>query len=186
MKKNFLTLGKQLKDSLTTIRDNIWNNPDNFKSGNRRNGFLETYAGAEWYVETIYRFCDEVLECFETYESFATQTKKAFLKLGAGFYNLVEYSNDALQDLYSYYLTEVAPDDDQFYHIRDLANGEEEEYYIEPTYEDFMENITDCEYSYEYEDWNNTEEANYWLSEEIGYVIVNYAYDMYMSGKEVA
>ena len=180
MKKNFLTLGKELRDALRTTKDNIWNNTDNFCYGDRKQGFKRTYADAEWYINTIYDVCDDVLDCFGTYDNFATQVKNAFLTLGEWVYSLAEYSQNALNDTYSYFLTKIAPDDDKYYHTRDLANGEEELYYIEPTFDDFMENITDCEYTYDYEDWNNTEEAVFVLSEDIlGYTIWNYAFDMY-------
>jgi hypothetical protein len=170
MKKNFLRQGKLLKDTLTTIRDNIWNNLDNFKCGDRREGFKTTYAGAEWHIKTMYYICDEVLDCFLTYdESYATQVKNAFLLLGECWHDLAEYSQNALEDLQNYYFTNIAPDYDE-----------------EPTYENFMDNIGDCEYTYEYEDWDQTEAAIYWLEEEIGYQLINYAFDMYTHRKEAA
>jgi hypothetical protein len=166
------------------MKNNILNNDDNFKYGDKAQGFKTTYSGAEWYIETIYNFCYDVLNCYDPYDYYATQAKNALLKLGELIHTLADYSNEALQETYSYFLTHIAPDEERYYQVRDLANGEEEEYYVEPTFDDFIENITDCEYTYDYEDWNNTEEAMYILGEEIGYEIWNFAFDLFE--KEVA
>lgn len=181
MAKNYLTATKELKAKIETLIDEILANDAYFCSEDgRRKDFVDftgrtpetyhkfktTYCGCTTSYNHVYNILTEVVEYFyDSNYNFAEAGKKVRDELKNWIETLQSDSEYFFSQCYSNWLTEQKNNEDRYIE-HEYPNGSTYFEYIEPTYDDFIENLCEVEYTSDYEDYNNMEEAAYLLCEE--------------------
>ena len=155
--------GNQLKDFAKKVI-NIMEDPNNYdnfgikKLDENNFSFKTTYSGAEICYEYIYDLCYEINEIFENnyFEKFAKICKMAKDYLDKSLEDLINLRDSYFEYCYEDWIAmkkEEAEEED-----RELSNKEID-------LDNFYENISDLDYNYNYENYNNLSETLYILTE---------------------
>lgn len=132
--------------------------------------FLTSYSGCTMFYNHIYNILVNALEYFED-NNFATAGKLVREYIDREIEDLNNEATLCLNNMYSKYLEDHEKDEDN-YITHEYPNGEEYYEYIQPTYDDFLENMCDhFDYTSDYEDYNNMTWAADELCEYLGYYI---------------
>ena len=176
MARNFLIETKELKARVYKVFNEIDNNENFLKTRNGKpiNEFLECYSGADMWYTNMYNVLYNVITVFEDETlTFAEKGKLARAYFAEEIKALERRRDLALQDCFSDWLTDQKDNEDRYTEYEDCAGGTYT-VYEEPTYEDFIENIGDQSFTYNYEEYENCEAALYNLGVEFCDIIEIY------------
>ena len=175
MAKNFLTETKELKARAFAMFNEI----DQDRSLHQFDGrygkiFKPSYGGADMWYTNIYNALYDIIEVFENEDlTFAAKGKLARIYLKEAVKELEDRRDEAFRETFSDWLTDQENNEDRYTEY-EYPNGSTYTVYQEPTYDEFIENIIDQEYTFNYDEYNNCEEAIFKLGEAFGDIIEIY------------
>lgn len=166
---NLLQYAKQLKEKANSICEEFEDDANMNKYAIYINNwgdkvFKTSYSGADICYSYIYDMYSNIRDIFNETDYFAAKAIKAKKYLENYIDELINSRDFNYELVYENWLNDHKEDEDNYKEYEDAA-GNTYTKYNEPTYDDFVENMYTQEYSYDYESWNNQDEAIYILTE---------------------